>query len=392
MGNAIIPLALNMIIDDVGWHNGRDERYKNRPSRSGLPRFHHPNDVLALNEIGKKLNMKIVCSLVIGEWDRRNVLRGVPHVTWDPEGWDAAGEMDMEYTERYFKALEESEYLDYALHGLLHGYYEDGKLVTEMHFYKGSKRGADGNWDVKWLPPEEFEEAVRLFFEIYNDWGFKKKVKTFASPCGCLGTPEDEGNKIYANILKKYGITVWGNRWPCFKESSETLEELMLVKTYGKIPWDAYDVDPRLLEISTKENGKEIFPSFVGHLTNFIRFNPENNFERVDDWANYFLKQAEEFGIMLARDIEFSAAQALYQRFAEISEDENTVTIDASTVDSMKTIAEKNIVYVSIRNGKVPTVCDGGEISLYEEKRDFKTYKIVRNGEAKITVSLKDEV
>ena len=238
----------------------------------------------------------------------------------------------------------------------------------------------------------EFEEAVRLFFEIYNDWGFKKKVKTFASPCGCLGTPEDEGNKIYANILKKYGITVWGNRWPCFKESSETLEELMLVKTYGKIPWDAYDVDPRLLEISTKENGKEIFPSFVGHLTNFIRFNPENNFERVDDWANYFLKQAEEFGIMLARDIEFSAAQALYQRFAEISEDENTVTIDASTVDSMKTIAEKNIVYVSIRNGKVPTVCDGGEISLYEEKRDFKTYKIVRNGEAKITVSLKDEV
>ena len=342
MGNAIIPLALNMIIDDVGWHNGRDERYKNRPSRSGLPRLHHPNDVLALNEIGKKLNMKIVCSLVLGEWDRKNILRGVPHVTWDPEGWDAAGAIDLEYTERYFKALEESEYLDYALHGLQHGYYVDGKLITECPYYPYSKKDENGNRIVNWLPPEEFEEVVRLFFEIYNDWGFKKKIRIFASPGGCLGTPEDEGNKIYADILKKYGITVWGNRWPCFEQSSETLEELMLVKTYGKIPWDAYDVDPRLLEISTKENGKEIFPSFVGHLTNFIRFNPENNFERVDDWVNYFLKQAEEFGIMLARDIEFSAAQALYQRFATLTEEENEIKIDTAAVDAKATIAEKN--------------------------------------------------
>ena len=94
---------------------------------------------------------------------------------------------------------------------------------------------------------------------------------------------------------------------------------------------------------------------------------------------------------MLARDIEFSAAQALYQRFASLTEEENEIKIDTAAVDAKATIAEKNTLYVSIKRGKSPVFCSGGEISLYEEKRDFKTYKIERSGDSKITIKLKDE-
>ena len=95
-----IPVALQLVVDDVGWHNGADERHLGRPSRSGLPRMHDPLDYEALNEIGRGLNMKILCSLVLGEWDKDNLLRGVPHVTYNEAGWDRASEIDMDYAVR----------------------------------------------------------------------------------------------------------------------------------------------------------------------------------------------------------------------------------------------------------------------------------------------------
>ena len=36
--NVAIPVALQIIADDYGWHNGRDGRLENRPSRSGQVR------------------------------------------------------------------------------------------------------------------------------------------------------------------------------------------------------------------------------------------------------------------------------------------------------------------------------------------------------------------
>ncbi len=42
MKNSItIPVAFQIRLDDVGWHNGSDDRYCSCPSRTGLPRLHH---------------------------------------------------------------------------------------------------------------------------------------------------------------------------------------------------------------------------------------------------------------------------------------------------------------------------------------------------------------
>ena len=32
-----VPVAIQLRVDDVAWHFGDDERYKDRPSRSGIP-------------------------------------------------------------------------------------------------------------------------------------------------------------------------------------------------------------------------------------------------------------------------------------------------------------------------------------------------------------------
>ena len=108
--NIVIPVGVGIRVDDAGWLRGHDERVLNRPCRSALPRLHTPDDYRVLHEIGKGLGVKVLCNLVIGDWDIKNRLRGVPHVTWDEKGWDAAALIakDRPFFEETFKFFKEA--------------------------------------------------------------------------------------------------------------------------------------------------------------------------------------------------------------------------------------------------------------------------------------------
>ena len=73
--NIKIPIAFQIRLDDVAWHIGHDQRTAGKPSRTGIPRLHHVLDYPVINELGKALNSKIDCALVLGEWDKENILR-----------------------------------------------------------------------------------------------------------------------------------------------------------------------------------------------------------------------------------------------------------------------------------------------------------------------------
>ena len=47
-----------------------------------------------------------------------------------------------------------------------------------------------------------------------------------------------------------------------------------------------------------------------------------------------------------------------------------------SEVEKNKVDCHKNEMMISFKKGIAPVSCEGGEISLYEEHEDFKTYKI----------------
>ena len=83
-----IPVAFQIRIDDVAWHNGSDDRHMGRPSRTGMPRLHCAMDYPVIHELGKALNMKICCAIVLGEWDKDNILRGENCFSWESETWD----------------------------------------------------------------------------------------------------------------------------------------------------------------------------------------------------------------------------------------------------------------------------------------------------------------
>jgi len=383
-----IPTAIQLRIDDVAWHNGDDDRYHKRPSRSGLPRQHHPDDYPILNELGRALNMKIGCSLVLGEWDKNNRLRGVPHVTWDEAGWDRAAQIDLAYAEKCRDNLENSEYIDYVLHGLLHGYYDNGTLITENQYYPFFFDREKGAYTAKRtpLPADEFRRQLELFFAICDDWGFTKKITAFASPCSNFGTPEE--NAEFAEILKSFGILHWKDVWSDMDGFADVSRGLICEKCIVPIPWDAYAVNPAYLPLYYTENNPHQATDFTSHWTNYIRFNPENNMEFLSAWTEYYLRQAEVFGVMLSRDIPFAASQALYNAFAKTEITDGKCIVDLKNVDAKGAIALKNEFYVSMKNGTEPKGCEGGTIELYETKQNFKTYKITRENTDKLIITL----
>jgi len=390
--NIKIPVAIQMRVDDVGWHNGADDRWKGQPSRSGLPRKHNVLDYGVLNEIGKAVNMKINCSLVLGEWDKDNILRGEENVTYNKDGWNRKEEIDYDYANKAFELLENSEYISYTYHSLLHGFYYKDKLVTEkvMNPYRyDAEKDEYVSGEFVWHSEEEFRRHLDLFFKIYNSWGFKKKVKSFACPCGCWGSCEDEGNIMYGKVIREYGMNVWENGWGSLKDrrgigvTGGTV--CLRAGSDDPVAWDAYDVDPDFLSLHAGEEGEQN-PDFCIHWTNLLRWNPEKNMDNVPKWINFLKRQSEVFGTMLSRDVEFAGSQAVYCKYSKIDFEENKCIIDLSGVDSAGAEVLKNEFYISFKNGTLPKECKGGKMEEYESKKEFKTYKITRDESNKVVI------
>ena len=390
MENIKIPLGVAIRVDDVAWFEGADDRHLNRPSRAGLPRRHDVRDVLALAEIGKRLGTKIVAELVLGEWDINNRLRGVPHATWDEKGWDAASVINKNrsFFEETFAALEESEFLEYGLHGLQHGYYENGKLVRERFLYPHEGVDENGNYVYHPLPLDEFEHWIQLFLEIYNDWGFKKDIPLFTPGNGLVGQPSDEPNIAFARVLRKYGIKVW--QWGGWENRIEVHEGVICPGSVHFLKaWNAFGVDADLLpNCFETPNGYRPRPNPSGHLTNFVQFQPEKNFENVDKWVNYFRRLTAPFGLMLSDGNVSSASQSVYSEFATLDKIDGGYRIDLAPVDKIRTDAVSDEFFVSLKGRAVPKSCTGGTLYVHECKADHTIYKIARDGSSVVTLGM----
>ena len=373
--SVVIPSALILCIDDLGWHLGTDGRHAGQPSRTGMPRPHRPEDYAIVNEIGKAIDMRILCPICLAEWDKNNILRGEAGITYAPETWDRASKINYELTEKAFEIAENSEFIEYALHGNLHGNYApDGRQITEMECFE-YKNGSDL---LTTQSEEEILHRFELFFKLYDTWGFKKKIRSYVAPNGIPSYLTKEDLLPLASALKKYGIKYWTSRWKksvCHTEFFDGIIYMEKNKKYG-VPWNAYDYDPAYL-FDFMDEGDETVGDVMGmHWPNFLRYNYQNNGQCLEPWVKYFKRQSEIFGLMLAKDIAFSSSQHIYRRFSNITFGENRIRIDITDALAQPTDCLSGKLYISLKNDIVPEKAEGGNITLFETHEGFKTYEI----------------
>ena len=254
----LIPKAWVLEFDDVGWDDGRDLRLKKMASRSGIPRHHALEDYKQLADIGEASGMTLNVALCLADWDKDNLLRGEVGITHNPYGWDRKSEIDVEKFSEYRDVMEDSPYVDYSVHGLMHGFYDDnGVLVHEKEYFDYVEK--DGQRSLVLRSVEDFNRRLDIFFNIYKSWGFKKEIKVFISPCG-LGDASHDELSLIAGELYKRGIRYWTNGGFYFDGPLKVINGVACVKKSSPIidgklssaPWDAYDVDPDTFEDYTE--------------------------------------------------------------------------------------------------------------------------------------------
>ncbi len=388
-----IPVALQLVMDDMGWFYGANDLKNGGPARTGICRNHALEDYLVLNEIGKRLNMHFLCGFTIGEWDKDNVLRGMKHATRDEDNWDRKSTIDMALAEKFKEAIESSEYIDIAFHGLMHGYWVDGENYgnpREFYSYDLPEGATERRVDYPVVPvsAEYVDEHLDAWFKIYNGWGFTKKVETIISPASLY--KDKEYPDAYARKAKKYGIKYWKNLWAEHDCLTEIFEGLIFINAHQDIvDWCEMDVEPDTLADLPlfQEEGRPFAYAVMGsHWANFLRLDPKDNLKYVDKWVNYFKKQGSRFGVMLSRNIAFAASQAQYCAHTKTDFKENTLTLDISAVDKQGAIELSDEFYISIENSLTPRSCEGAELSVYEKQEGFTTYRIKRSDKEIITV------
>ena len=390
-----LPVALQIVVDDIGWFNGWDHRCIDGPSRTGIPRMHAPEDYTMLGALGKELGQVINCPLVLGEWDIKNRLRGMPHATNDEQGWDNASRIDMDLARRCFEAMESEEYLEYAFHGLMHGYWNDGINLADQEFsYPRSLDYKTKFAPESWLIPVDndyLESHVETFFKIYEDWGFCKKIRSFTSPSSVQGGIED--NRHMTEIMKKYGMLYWSNNWREVKTLCEVIDGVIFINkgfSNASLHWAAYDVDPdEVADYSFDRNDGVTYAEksvFDVHWPNFLAYNPKKNILNLPAWVRYFKRQAEIFGVMLSKDIAFAASQAVYRRYAVCTPREDGLVIDLEKVDAAGALGLSQTFYVSAKDPLTPSACEGARLALCEKHDGFSTYSLQRTGEGRVVL------
>ena len=380
--NVKIPVALQFCFDDVGWDDGRDLRALSRASRSGIPRHHAIEDYKMLHEFGKALGQKIWAPLCLADWDKDNLLRGQVGITHDPYGWDRKSEINYELLEEARDILNGSEYIELVIHGLLHGVYdENGKLLHEMEYFKMIEE--NGKRKMVISSDEDFNNRISLFFKIYDSWGFTKKIRSFVSPCG-FGSSDEWMIADLAERLKALGVKYWANSGFSFEGPLGTYSDIAVMKKGGSFngkygpmpPWEGYDIDPDLFMpfVDKRNQGGT---NMVGmHWTNLLRLNPKRNLQNLPLWIDYFNRERETFGTMIAKDVEFSVTQQFYNLYSTVDMTEGKCVVDVTDAIAKKTSPCKDEFYISFTKDIAPKSCLGGEISLYEEHKEFNTYKV----------------
>jgi len=86
----LIPMPIQVVIDDVGWWSGKDGSQQQEPFRTGISRHHTMADYEAIIQLGRALGIRPQAAMVLCEWDRKNILRELPESTWIGENGTTA--------------------------------------------------------------------------------------------------------------------------------------------------------------------------------------------------------------------------------------------------------------------------------------------------------------
>ena len=311
-----IPLPFQIVIDDVGWRNGRNGSQENQPYRTGVDRLHGPADYRAIVRLGRELGMCPQAVMILGEWDTKNRLRTIPTASWLGARWDNGGNTGVWIEECAEIIRSNRPHLEVVLHGLMHEYWQNG-LVTRAEWH-----AADGVL----RPRHEVLARLDLFFELADQHKLGSFPQVLVPPAAChnFGAPGEN----FADLIQPYGIRSIFNE---FIDQTPT----------RRLDYEWFGFDRGVINV---QRSHDLFawnhlapipqqpphgPVCSMHWPNILHADPTRNDEIVDGWVRVLKPLNATFDRLLSPNTEAFLAQLVHQSVTRVRRIDDELEVDA---------------------------------------------------------------
>ena len=310
-----LPLPLFLVVEDVGWWEGKDGSGHNEPYRNGLCRRNCLADYEALVDLSERLSMRIAIAMVIGEWDRTNLLRDVAGATWMGRAWDNRLNQGpwLDQTADYLRSYQGN--LELAVHGLCHEFWHNGKMLrAEFHDNDGYMRSR-----------EIVVNHLEAYAAILRQNGFLDFPRLFVPPA--LKHSFGNGEESMQAVLKNFGITHVTTRFAKARQYSPPVHAritwecgvAILERGLSPVVWQQMAAVPETLPLN---------PVVALHWGNLLHADPNRNEEIIARWAARLLAEAADLRRILSEDVADCWRQAAVYYCARVRLDDRAVIID----------------------------------------------------------------
>lgn len=369
-----LPMPIFLVIEDVGWWQGVDGSSTNEPFRNRFCRRHCLADYQALTRLAKRLSMRIALGMVMGEWDRTNFLRDVAGATWMGRSWNNTINQGpwLEETAHYLR--EQSGYLELALHGICHEYWQDGVMLrSEFH-----------DSDNRMRPREVVKSHFEAFAVLFEQNGLPDFPRLFIPPA--LQHSFGNGDDSMQALLHSFGIDYVTTRFDRARRYAEPVHPHItwecgvgiLERGTSPVNWDVAASRP------VRQGENPILPL---HWGNLLHPDPERNPEIVDGWAEMLLAKAVGLEFILAEDLASCWRQAAVFYLAGLRQNRGFLIIDLRSLPDMACFSGP--FFLKIRDCRARSwSCTGAAIlSRSNEPDDIQVLKLLpENGKNEVTI------
>jgi hypothetical protein len=338
--NVIIPMPIQIVIDDVGWWSGEDGTKQKQPYRTGINRNHVPADYQAIVDLGKKLGVRPQAATILCEWDRKNILRNLPTSTWMREKWDNSKWVGAWLDEAADIIRNNQDHYELTLHGVGHEYWQDENFTRA--------EWADRSGQMR--PLDQVELHLDYFEKLLNQNQLGPFPTSFVPTAFLHGFGLTGEHKIsIAGVIKKRGIHYINTPFSNMFNAKGAQFEL-------------FGIDAGVITVDRGEDlfdwnifGKEPVGVISGptcglHWPNLLHPDPGRNAEIVDAWVKLLKPYNEKPATMLARNSLSFRNQLVHHVCTKVLVREDEIDIDFNTTDKLKDQLSNNQLTLKIES------------------------------------------
>jgi hypothetical protein len=322
---AVIPMPIQVVIDDVGWWSGRDGSQQQEPYRTGIPRNHVPGDYDAIVQLGRALDIRPQAAMVLCEWDKQNILGKLPTSTWMGSDWDNQKWIGpwMEKAADIIRG--NRDHFELTLHGVGHEFWTEGKFTrAEWADVHGVMRS-----------PDQVEAHLDAYEALLNQHQLGPMPSSFVPTAFLHGFGPAVGQKIsMAEMLSRRGINYINTPFESMR-NREGAKEIVFGFDNGVI---TVDRGQDLLDwniIGQGPTGELRGPTCGMHWANLLHPDPARNSEIVEGWIKLLLPIKESPDMWLASNSESFRTQLIHHTCAKLAPSGEGFRLDFTKVDAL---------------------------------------------------------